>query len=530
MEKRSPLNIPEILSLIASFVPPWEVLSTGALKFQPRNLLSCMLVCKHWRQVMFPHLWAVYSDGHMDKVPTNLLHINSPYFRYFCQDDCRCAFIKLRHTNSLGQRQPLLRCTALKSFILSSCCWPDQLALIRANLGIVSLDWHAFATSRLPGTILNTVESFAGSLKTLRLLNGTLLVSELVLLLNHFSNLERLQLGANHGPLFYRSLGDLTVMTGVRIWSLKELTIVENIVNWNNVEALLSIFHQCPIEHIILHLDNYVGAQRLVLSPFQPLSSYYETVIAWKSRQSKAHHPMTGVADETFSVKAKTDSSGIVFLPQNPKGLEKLDIHLTSELCARFQNGCQDLVALTASINTCDPQVIAPLIDSHRRTLRNVDLTCGSNMRGYTAFEILGRLVGSLPELRRLKFAAVGGLSREESIATFKGGLWLEDQDDGSTLVTRTTGTNGWACRHLERLAIRGLWATSTKDLPEKGQDVITLQAASKNRQWVANGATRLGKHFRAVILQRLQTLPALNELTLGGVFFYYSEILAPAT
>ncbi|KAF9018210.1 hypothetical protein BGZ52_004460, partial [Haplosporangium bisporale] len=84
MAAASPLDIPEILSLIASFVPVWESAWEGPsqeLKFVPWNLLSCTLVCKSWRRDMLPQLWAVYSERHMYRIPTKVLAQNSIFFR-----------------------------------------------------------------------------------------------------------------------------------------------------------------------------------------------------------------------------------------------------------------------------------------------------------------------------------------------------------------------------------------------------------------------------------------------------------------
>jgi len=160
---------------------------------------------------------------------------------------------------------------------------PEELELIPQNSGIISLDWYDFPPWKLSDTIPNTVEPFAGSLKKLRLLSRFPLFSELVSLLNHFSNLERFQMSANLRPPFRSNLADLIGMAGVRIQALKELMIVANIEYWDNVGALLSIFQQCSIEHIVLHVHNSVGAQRLVQSALQLLLLIWETVLAWKS-------------------------------------------------------------------------------------------------------------------------------------------------------------------------------------------------------------------------------------------------------
>lgn len=60
---------------------------------------------------------------------------------------------------------------------------------------------------------------------------------------------------------------------------------------------------------------------------------------------------------------------------------------------------------------------------------------------------------------------------------------------------------------------------------PDEGHDAVTLKAASEKHQWVACNASNFGKEFRGIISERMETLPALNELKLGSVFFLYSEI-----
>lgn len=74
MEKENPLDIPEIHSLIASFLPIWEEGAFGKpkSKLTPRHLLSCTLVSRFWRRVLLPHLWALYSPELMDKVLTKV--------------------------------------------------------------------------------------------------------------------------------------------------------------------------------------------------------------------------------------------------------------------------------------------------------------------------------------------------------------------------------------------------------------------------------------------------------------------------
>ncbi|KAF9300309.1 hypothetical protein BGZ74_008038, partial [Mortierella antarctica] len=175
------------------------------------------------------------------------------------------------------------------------------------------------------------------------------------------------------------------------------------------------------------------------------------------------------------------------------------------------------------------PRVIIPVIESFKNTLRDVDLTCGRILYGYSAFEILGRLVGSLSELRRLRFVAEFGLNKEESVATFQGGFFQDDQDGGSmssSTIRKTARTEGWACQHLKSLIIQVPWAVASEDRPNDGQDTVTLKAASKEHRWVACGTIYFDKQLRTAISDRIQTLPELRQLTLGYMDFEYSKII----
>ncbi|KAF9380514.1 hypothetical protein CPB97_008290 [Podila verticillata] len=142
MAAASPLDIPEILSLIASFVPAWESVWEGPsyeLKFIPGNLLSCTLVCKSWRRAMLPHLWAVYSERHMCRIPTKVLARNSIFFRHYDKTiyPKKDPFFSIRRLESSYKSG--FRCRSLKSFTLTSTSYQPQYELLRANPGIVSL-------------------------------------------------------------------------------------------------------------------------------------------------------------------------------------------------------------------------------------------------------------------------------------------------------------------------------------------------------------------------------------------------------
>lgn len=64
MSRAHPLETPEILSLIGSYVPAWED-TTWGLRLAPRAMISCNMIKKTWRQVMLPHLWMFFDDDAM---------------------------------------------------------------------------------------------------------------------------------------------------------------------------------------------------------------------------------------------------------------------------------------------------------------------------------------------------------------------------------------------------------------------------------------------------------------------------------
>ncbi|KAK3845831.1 MAG: hypothetical protein J3R72DRAFT_435688 [Linnemannia gamsii] len=84
----NPLELPEILTRVAYYLPPWEKLPnrrSGQLEteFKPKTVLACMQVSKLWHQIMLPVLWESYSGHYFTKAPLMLIHKRSPFFRYF---------------------------------------------------------------------------------------------------------------------------------------------------------------------------------------------------------------------------------------------------------------------------------------------------------------------------------------------------------------------------------------------------------------------------------------------------------------
>lgn len=527
MEKPCPLNIPEILSLITSFVPLWEGSFADIhslllkLKFYPRQLLICALVSKSWRRAALPHLWAVYSARHMMRIPTEVLAQNSPFFRHFYHNRISAA------PQSLW---PVLRCTALSSFVLTSISLPEQVELFRTNRDLVSLEWYFVST--LPQAIQGAIQPFAACLKELHITCFSFDVQELLSLQQRYPGLERLNINFPRGAPTMDNADILSGSDGARIQTLKSLIVHGNFQSQNNIDSFLSIFRHCPqIEHVDITLRNRVRDFDLGdESVLQPLSTIHETVLAWKSLQQEANTllPAAGAIAYALAATSLTSSSH-----DTNQGLERLDIHLQGNpwqipRChAQFQRGGRDLVAITAFIRGSDLKVVYPLLHSFKDTLRQVDLNCGSIMREYSTFKILGLILGSMSVMRQLKFVAMGGLNREESLKVFRGDFSQEHQGVrslGPTAALPMSKAKGWACQHLEKLDIQGVWEARFKDLPDVGHCSVTLKAFSEKHQWIAWGETRFGRQLRTTISDRMKTLPSLYELRLESVYFEYSE------
>ncbi|KAF9332045.1 hypothetical protein BG006_005082 [Podila minutissima] len=394
----------------------------------------------------------------------------------------------------------------------------EQLDLLRANPGLISLYLGTVSLLALPATI--TSEPFMQSVKELRM--SSFSEPEFVNLVNSFAKLQHIQMGEPHNRLLfgmYKLNGP-----GATIPTLKRLTFMGNLHTCHNFGPLLSLFHNCHrVEHIVLDLG-FSYRDKLYLPR---VSVIHERILAWRSGASVIDSTVTDPHEKEAPFLSPTETR---------VHLERLDIHVddheSPDRCRRlqFQRGCHDLVSLTlGTVEFDDPQTVIPLINSFKHTLRYVDLKCDTTMRdGHTPFEFLGLLLGSLPELLRLKFSAEVELTKEESIAVFRGTFPQEDKGEGSSKAATaplSNGTAGWACQRLEHLSIKGLWGSMAKDRPDEGHDAVTLRAASEKHQWVACDAFNSGKEFRDIISERMETLSALSELKLGSVFFLYSEI-----
>ncbi|KAF9415980.1 hypothetical protein BGZ94_010348 [Podila epigama] len=69
------LHTPELVIHIGQFVSLWQSNS-----FHPKDLISCIKVCRLWRDAMTPLLWMVYDDK-FSTIPESAVHANSQHIR-----------------------------------------------------------------------------------------------------------------------------------------------------------------------------------------------------------------------------------------------------------------------------------------------------------------------------------------------------------------------------------------------------------------------------------------------------------------
>lgn len=85
--QRHPLEIPEILAAVGSFLPLWRQPYPARSKpekalFEPKNLVTCLLVSKLWYKTLLPILWHGYwKTDTMGLIPKEAIRRNSHYFR-----------------------------------------------------------------------------------------------------------------------------------------------------------------------------------------------------------------------------------------------------------------------------------------------------------------------------------------------------------------------------------------------------------------------------------------------------------------
>ncbi|KAG0213235.1 hypothetical protein BGX31_001300, partial [Mortierella sp. GBA43] len=123
------LDITELVEAIGRhvLVYEWESGSPSS-PFQPRTLVSCCLVSRHWRNVMLPILWSVDNTLRKNKVPLEVLSEYRHYVRVFELPTARYV------------EPPMY--TQLRHLIMGPGVWSGRVAirLIGMNFKLVKLD------------------------------------------------------------------------------------------------------------------------------------------------------------------------------------------------------------------------------------------------------------------------------------------------------------------------------------------------------------------------------------------------------
>ncbi|OAQ34394.1 hypothetical protein K457DRAFT_121574 [Linnemannia elongata AG-77] len=162
-----PLAIPEILTRVGFFLPLWvpHPRRRPAFLDKPQDVLNCMLVSKHWYQVMIPILWHTCLEPRVIAAP------KSTFERFL-------LYIRVLET---GIHFPavVLQCTRLLDLALCTQWLPDMCIatsqfphknLVRVNPGLRALSWSGRISDSL-GRL--DPEDFAGQdrLESLELLS-----------------------------------------------------------------------------------------------------------------------------------------------------------------------------------------------------------------------------------------------------------------------------------------------------------------------------------------------------------------------
>lgn len=148
VERTNPLELPEILTRIAHFLPLWVDLPnkySGKLEtyFKPTTIRNCMCVSKLWYQIMLPLLWHTYSGPHFTRAHISVVHRFSPHFRVF--------------RSFLGHEGPF-QCTRLVELNMSQHSktphgngvdHETQCSLVASNRDLRKLYWHG-PSNRVP--------------------------------------------------------------------------------------------------------------------------------------------------------------------------------------------------------------------------------------------------------------------------------------------------------------------------------------------------------------------------------------------
>ncbi|KAG0223296.1 hypothetical protein BGX31_008583, partial [Mortierella sp. GBA43] len=79
--KMHPLNLPEILFQVGTYITIWDLDPKCGYLFRPRDMLSCIQVSRHFRDTLLPILWYIFDEEAMHTVPLDIIRKYTPYFR-----------------------------------------------------------------------------------------------------------------------------------------------------------------------------------------------------------------------------------------------------------------------------------------------------------------------------------------------------------------------------------------------------------------------------------------------------------------
>ncbi|KAK3822968.1 MAG: hypothetical protein J3Q66DRAFT_330520 [Benniella sp.] len=129
----NPLDLPEILARVGSYITIWHLDEHGACYFQPKDMLSCIQVSHHFRNTLLPILWYTFDEGAMLRVPIDVIRKCTLYFRVHLNYRCRRDY---RPNN----REPCTRLTHLTTSWRVGHMGRSDIDFIKSNPGLKHLE------------------------------------------------------------------------------------------------------------------------------------------------------------------------------------------------------------------------------------------------------------------------------------------------------------------------------------------------------------------------------------------------------
>ncbi|KAI8351845.1 hypothetical protein B0O80DRAFT_454872, partial [Mortierella sp. GBAus27b] len=83
MATTNPLDIPEILAQVGSYIRLWDQRKDGVYNFNPQDMLTCLLVSHHFRNTLLPIFWYTFDEKAMSHIPVDLVSKYTPHFRAY---------------------------------------------------------------------------------------------------------------------------------------------------------------------------------------------------------------------------------------------------------------------------------------------------------------------------------------------------------------------------------------------------------------------------------------------------------------